>query len=53
MFHRKGNVCRQELVPHQGEIALWETETVHSVEDMKQVIQTITAAAMATAGFPE
>jgi serine/threonine-protein kinase RsbW len=53
MFHRKGNVCRQELVPHQGDIALWETTTVQSVADLEQVIQAITAAAMATAGFQE
>jgi serine/threonine-protein kinase RsbW len=53
MFHRKGSVCRQELVPHQGDIAPWERITVQSVADMEQVIQTITTAAMATAGFCE
>lgn len=53
MFHRKGNVCRQELVAHEGEIALWQIETVRSVEDIEHVIQSITAAAMATAGFSE
>jgi serine/threonine-protein kinase RsbW len=53
MFHRKGSVCRQGLVPHEGEVALWQKETVQSVADMNHVIQTVTAAATATAGFPE
>jgi serine/threonine-protein kinase RsbW len=51
MFHRKGDVCWQELVPHDGEIALWQTKTVQSVEDMNSAIETITVAAMATAGL--
>lgn len=53
MIHRKKNVCRQEPVPHESEITLWQNETVQSIEDMRHVIQTITAAAMATAGFSE
>lgn len=28
MFDRKGNVCRQEFVPQEGEMALWQNETV-------------------------
>jgi len=52
MFQRQGSVCRQELVPHTGEVGLWQKETVQSVADIAHVLD-ITAAAMATAGFPE
>lgn len=52
MFHRKGSVCRQELVSHEGGVALWQKVTVQSVEDIEHVIQTI-AAALASAGFSE
>ena len=53
MFHRRGNVCRQELVPHQGDTALWESATVQCVADKEHVIHTITATATALAGFSE
>jgi hypothetical protein len=36
MFHRKGSVCSQDLVPHEGDVALWQKATVHSDADMKQ-----------------
>jgi serine/threonine-protein kinase RsbW len=52
MFQRPGSVCRQELVPHAGEVALWQRETVRSVADIEHVLDTITAAARATAGLP-
>jgi serine/threonine-protein kinase RsbW len=53
MFHRSGSVCRQELVPLHGDTALWERATVNCVADKEQVIHTITATAMTSAGFSE
>jgi len=53
MFQRQGSVCRQELVPHPGEVGLWQEAIVQSTADIEHVIGTITAAAMATAGFSE
>jgi serine/threonine-protein kinase RsbW len=52
MFQRKGSVCRQELVPHAGEVCLWQREAVQSVADIEHVLGIITAAAMATADLP-
>src|SRR5688500_17453403 len=52
MFARKGSVCRQQLVPHEGNIALWQRARVQSVEEMAHLIQTITDA-LSHAGFPE
>jgi serine/threonine-protein kinase RsbW len=52
MFSRKEGVCRQELVPHVGDIAVWHRESVQSVEEMAHVIQTITAA-LSHAGLQE
>jgi serine/threonine-protein kinase RsbW len=53
MFQRKGSVCRQELVPHAGEVALWQEETVQSAAGLEHVLDLITAAATATAGLSE
>ena len=53
MFHRRGNVCRQELVLHQGDTAMWERAIVQCVADKDRVIHTITATATALAGFSE
>ena len=53
MFQRSDSVCRQDLVPHVGEIALWQRETVQSVADIERILDLITAAARATVGFSE
>jgi serine/threonine-protein kinase RsbW len=53
MFQRKGSVCRQELVPHAGEVALWQEATVQSLADIEHVLDIITAAATASASFSE
>jgi serine/threonine-protein kinase RsbW len=53
MFQRQGSVCRQELVPHAGEVGLWQEASVQSVADIEHVIGSITGAATATAGFSE
>lgn len=52
MFSRKESVCQQDLVPHEGDVAIWQRERVQSVAEMAHVIQTITAA-LSHAGFPE
>jgi serine/threonine-protein kinase RsbW len=51
MFSRKESVCRQDLIPHVGDVAVWNRERVHSVAEMDHVIQTIDAA-LSHAGFP-
>ena len=52
MLQRQGSLCRRELVPHAGEVALWQTATVQSLADIEHVIGVITAAARDTAGLP-
>jgi hypothetical protein len=52
MFQLKDRVCQQNLVPLQGEIAIWQRETVSSLADMDRVMQTIMLA-MKDAGFPD
>jgi serine/threonine-protein kinase RsbW len=53
MFHRRGSVCRQELVPHQDDTALWVKATVQCVADKDQGMHTITASAITSAAFSE
>lgn len=52
MFQLKDGICKQGLVPHQGDIAVWQREVVQSDADMVHVVQTILNA-ISTAGFPE
>jgi serine/threonine-protein kinase RsbW len=53
MVRHPGSVCRQELVPPPCEVAQWQPEIVQSVADIARVLETITSAAMASAGFSE
>jgi serine/threonine-protein kinase RsbW len=52
MFRLKDSICKQDLVPHQDDIAIWQREVVSSDVDMKRVIQTILDA-MVAAGFSD
>ena len=53
MLQRPRSVCRQELVPQAGEIALWQKATVQSAADIEGAHGPVTAAATATAGISE
>jgi serine/threonine-protein kinase RsbW len=53
MFQRTGSVCRQELILHQGDAAMWERTTVQSVADIEQALNRVTSAATGMAGFSE
>ena len=52
MFRLNDTICKQDLVPHQDDIAIWQRKVVTSDADMKHVIQTILDA-MVAAGFSD
>jgi len=52
MFQLRDKICKQDLLPHQGDIPVWQREVVQSHADIRRVIETILDAMMA-AGFPD